>query len=70
MAGCVYQLTEVGKGDQGILCASKMLKQILKVPKCDIFDSSDFIDFYTIKSSWVGESVVKILTCYFNFWGS
>jgi hypothetical protein len=28
---------------------------------------SDFPDFYTIKSSWVGDLVVKILTYYFNF---
>ncbi len=33
----------------------------LKVPKCEIFDRSDFPDFYTIKSSWVGDLVVKIL---------
>ena len=39
----------------------------LKVPKREIFDRSDFPEFYTIKSSWVGDSVVKILTCYFNF---
>jgi hypothetical protein len=39
----------------------------LKVPKCEIFDPSDFPDFYTIKSSWVGDLVVKILTYYFNF---
>ncbi len=32
----------------------------LKVPKCEIFDLSDFPDFYTIKSSWVGDLVVKI----------
>ncbi len=38
----------------------------LKVPKCEIFDRSDFPDFYTIKSSWVGDLVVKILTYYFN----
>jgi hypothetical protein len=40
----------------------------LKVPKCEIFDRSDFPNFYTIKSSWVGDLVVKILTYYF-FWG-
>jgi hypothetical protein len=34
----------------------------LKVPKREIFDRSDFPDFYTIKSSWVGDLVVKILT--------
>ncbi len=39
----------------------------LKVPKREIFDRSDFPDFYTIKSSWVGDSLVKILTSYFNF---
>jgi hypothetical protein len=39
----------------------------LKVPKREIFDRSDFPDFYTIKSSWVGDLVVKILTLCFNF---
>jgi hypothetical protein len=39
----------------------------LKVPKREIFDRSDFTNFYTIKSSWVGELLVKILTYYFNF---
>ncbi len=42
----------------------------LKVPKREIFDRSDFPDFYTIKSSWVGDLLVKILTFYFNFWES
>ena len=36
----------------------------LKVPKREIFDRSDFPDFYTIKSSWVGDLMVKILTYY------
>jgi hypothetical protein len=40
------------------------------VPKCEIFDRLDFPDFYTIKSSWVGDLVVKILTYYFNFEGA
>jgi hypothetical protein len=40
---------------------------ILKVPKREIFDRSDFPDFYTIKSSWVGDLLVRILTYYFNF---
>ncbi len=44
-------------------------KATLKVPKREIFDRSDF-PFYRIKSSWVGDMVVKILTYYFNFWGS
>jgi hypothetical protein len=39
----------------------------LKVPKREIFDRSDFPDFYTIKSSWGGDLLVKILTYYFNF---
>ncbi len=42
----------------------------LKVPKREIFDRSNFPDFYAIKSSWICGLVVKILTCYFNFWGS
>jgi|LakMenE01Jun11ns_1017448.scaffolds.fasta_scaffold8618794_1 hypothetical protein len=32
----------------------------LKVPKCEIFDRSDFPDFYTIKSLRVGDFGVKI----------
>ncbi len=39
----------------------------LKVPKREIFDSSNFPDFYAIKSSWVCDLVVKISTYYFNF---
>jgi hypothetical protein len=39
----------------------------LKVPKREIFNRSDFPDFYTIKSSWVGDLLLKILTYYFNF---
>jgi hypothetical protein len=41
-----------------------------KVPKCEIFDRSDFPDFYTIKSSWVGDLVLQILAYYLNFSGS
>ncbi len=33
---------------------------ILKVPKREIFDRSDFPDFYTIKSLRVGDFGVKI----------
>jgi hypothetical protein len=32
----------------------------LKVPKCEIFNRSDFHDFYTIKSLWEGDFGVKI----------
>jgi hypothetical protein len=32
----------------------------LKVPKCEIFDGSDFHDFYTIKSLWESDFGVKI----------
>ncbi len=39
----------------------------LKVPKREIFDRSNFPDFYAIKSSWKGDLVVKILTYFFNF---
>jgi hypothetical protein len=33
---------------------------ILKVPKCEIFDRSDFHNFYHIKSLWEGDFGVKI----------
>jgi hypothetical protein len=32
----------------------------LNVPKCEIFDRSDFHDFYSIKPFWVGDFVAKI----------
>ncbi len=35
----------------------------LKVPKCEIFDRSDFPHFYTIKSLRVGDFRVKIKKC-------
>jgi hypothetical protein len=41
----------------------------LKGPKCEIFDRSDFHDFYTIKSLWCGHFGVEILIKYFSFWG-
>jgi hypothetical protein len=41
------------------------------VPKCENFDRSDFHNFYTIfPFFWEGDFVVKILTYYYNFWGS
>ncbi len=63
------------KGLSGFLDTSQKIsllqsRNVLKVPKCEIFDRSDFPYFYTIKSSWVGDLVVKILTYYFNFLGS
>jgi hypothetical protein len=33
---------------------------MLKVPKCEIFDRSDFHDFYTIKPFWVVDFGAKI----------
>ncbi len=44
-----------------------VLVATVKVPKCEIFNRSDFPDFYTIKSSWVGDLLVKILTYYLIF---
>ncbi len=32
----------------------------IKVPKCEIFDRTDFHDFYPIKSLWEGAFAVKI----------
>jgi hypothetical protein len=37
-----------------------MFPEVLKVLKCEIFDRSDFPDFYTIKSLRVGDFGVKI----------
>ncbi len=54
----------VAKYDCGHTVAS------LKVPKREIFDRSDFSDFYTIKSLRVGDFGVKIKKCYKIFRGS
>jgi hypothetical protein len=43
---------------------------LLKVPKREIFDRSDFPDFYTIKSLRVGDFGVKIKKNYKIFRGS
>jgi hypothetical protein len=40
--------------------------QHLKVPKCEIFDRSDFPDFYTIKPLCKGDFGVKIKKNYIN----
>ncbi len=40
------------------------------MPKCEIFDRSDFPDFYTIKSLRVGDFGVKIKKIYKIFRGS
>jgi hypothetical protein len=42
---------------------------MLKVTKCEIFDRSDFDDFYTIKSPWGGDFGVKIKVCIFDIQG-
>ncbi len=39
---------------------AETLSSCLKVPKREIFDRSDFPDFYTIKSLRVGDFRVKI----------
>ncbi len=62
------------EGNKGLfetLCEKTDFTQIytLKVPKCEIFDRSDFHYFYTIKPFWVDDFVVIIFTYYFNFWG-
>jgi hypothetical protein len=40
------------------------------VPECEIFNHSDFYDFYNIKSLWVDDFGAKILIKNFNFWGA
>ncbi len=44
-------------------CTVVTLNETLKVPKREIFDRSDFPDFYTIKSLCVGDFGVKIKKC-------
>jgi hypothetical protein len=39
---------------------------VLKVPKREIFDCSDFPDFYTMKSLHVGDFGVKIKKIFIN----
>ncbi len=46
------------------------LQSTLKVPKREIFDRTDFPDFYTIKSLRVGDFGVKIKTILKNIQGS
>ncbi len=41
-------------------CCTKVGEHYLKVPKREIFDRSDFPDFYTIKSLLEGDFGVKI----------
>ncbi len=60
----IYFCTQVSPRDSA---AVRLVQLSLKVPKREIFDRSDFPEFYTIKSSWVGDLLVKILTYYFNF---
>ncbi len=37
------------------------------MPKCEIFDNSDFDDFYSIKSVCGSDFWVKIKVCFFIF---
>jgi hypothetical protein len=50
--------------------STKILSHNLKVPKREIFDRSDFPDFYTIKSLRVGDFGFKIKNCLKIFRGS
>jgi hypothetical protein len=55
-----FNLTRSVRHDQKkIVNFNSFPKVTLKVPEREIFDRSDFPDFYTIKSSWVGDLVVK-----------
>ncbi len=47
-----------------------MSRSFLKVPKCEIFNRSDFHYFYAIKPFWIDDFGVKILTYFLMFWGS
>ncbi len=76
----VYTWTELGKE---MFVLTKFAKQpgvshffiritgilYLKVPKCEIFDRSDFPDFYTIKPLRVGDFGIKIKNIFKNIQG-
>jgi hypothetical protein len=47
-------------------CCCGLAGVLLKVPKREIFDRSDFPDFYTMKSLRVGDFGVKILKKFKN----
>jgi hypothetical protein len=51
---------ETTVGDHDYFKARRNKTPLLKVPKHEIFDRSDFPDFYTIKSLRVGDFRVKI----------
>ncbi len=46
-----------------------LIMQSFKGAKCEIFDRSDFDDFYTIKPLCKGDFGVKIKIFYKNIWG-
>jgi hypothetical protein len=46
-----------------------MICHALKVPKREIFDRSDFPDFYTMKSLCVGDFGVKIKKKFYKYLG-
>ncbi len=49
-----------GDGNGAVPTKEGLSLGFLKMPKCEIFDRSDFPDFYTIKSLRVGDFGVKI----------
>ncbi len=53
-------MLRVKKGSSRHKVDLKMIPLTLKVPKREIFDRSDFPDFYTIKSLRVGDFGVKL----------
>ncbi len=66
-AGKSVEQTRKGCSKNRKFCTAEQTRKGLKVPKHEIFDRSNFPHFYAIKSSWVCDLVVKILTYYFNF---
>ncbi len=56
----VVYILEHDSADRESLPMKDFIMANLKVPKREIFDSSDFPDFYTIESLRVGDFVVKI----------
>ncbi len=70
----IYYLTDPSRSHCAVTCKacyitpfhsifyipSRMVMQVLKVPKCENFHRTDFFYFFTIKPLWVGDFRAKI----------
>jgi hypothetical protein len=50
------------------LLSRTLVSYVLKVPKCEILDRSDFHDFYTITPFWIYENNENITVHLLQIW--